>query len=266
MKIVPQDIKDMRRNWNNMADSDPYWAVLTHDSKKDGKWSPEEFFATGRAEIAQMLEVLAKLNLSPVFGRALDFGCGLGRLTQGLGGHFQEAVGLDISDGMVAQARKLAEQLPQCSFRVNTDPDLKQLESASFDFVYTSITLQHIEPVYSRAYLREFLRVLRPGGVLVFQIPSHRRTDDPAALAARPKSALSRLYWGARELLNNLRERRVYREKIAAQEPIIPMHGVPRPEVESLIAEAGGRIVDVQSDGKAGAVWVGFRYYVRKPA
>lgn len=263
MKIVPQDIKDMRKNWNNMAEADPYWAVLTHDSKKDGKWSTEEFFATGRSEIAQMLETVEKLGLKPAHGRALDFGCGLGRLTQGLGGHFAEALGLDISDGMVAQARKLAEKLPQCSFRVNTDPDLKQLESASFDLVYSSITLQHIEPVYSREYLREFLRVLRPGGVLVFQLPSHRKAEQMPE-SKKTGSVLSRLYWAIREAMNSLRDRRIYREKIAAQELIIPMHGIPRPEVEALLAAAGGRVVDVQSDGKAGGDWFGFRYYVQK--
>ena len=38
--------------------------------------------------------------------------------------------------------------------------------------VYSNIVLQHIHPHYSKQYLKEFLRVLKPGGMLVFQLPS----------------------------------------------------------------------------------------------
>jgi len=44
-------------------------------------------------------------------------------------------------------------------------------EDASFDFVLTLIVLQHMRQDYSAAYLREFLRLLRPGGIMFFQIP-----------------------------------------------------------------------------------------------
>jgi hypothetical protein len=51
---------------------------------------------------------------------------------------------------------------------------------ATFDLVHSCIVLQHIEPLYTKEYLREFLRVTRPGGTVVFQLPSHPRPAAPA--------------------------------------------------------------------------------------
>ena len=42
------------------------------------------------------------------------------------------------------------------------------------DFIYSRIVLQHVNSRYAvRSYLSEFARVLAPGGLLVFQLPSH---------------------------------------------------------------------------------------------
>jgi hypothetical protein len=53
--------------------------------------------------------------------------------------------------------------------------------------------LQHIVPEISEVYLREFVRLLKPGGLLVFQLPSHPRgADDPppeSAAIAMPEGA-----------------------------------------------------------------------------
>jgi hypothetical protein len=41
-----------------------------------------------------------------------------------------------------------------------------------------------MEPRYGTSYMREFVRVLRPGGLVVFQIPD-RRLEDPAQAVAQ---------------------------------------------------------------------------------
>ena len=100
---------------------------------------------------------------------------------------YETAVGLDISEAMIAQARVLNEAFPQCEFRLNAAPDLGQFETGSFDFVYSSIVLQHLRSVADiERYVTEFLRVTRPGGVVVFGIPSHISFPySPAASAPR---------------------------------------------------------------------------------
>jgi hypothetical protein len=58
---------------------------------------------------------------------------------------------------------------------------LKTFSDNSVDLIYTNIVLQHVTPDVTVAYLREFLRILKPAGVLVFQLPSHKRgPHDPS--------------------------------------------------------------------------------------
>ena len=50
----------------------------------------------------------------------------------------------------------------------------------AFDFVYSSLVLQHMKPEYSQNYIKEFLRILAPGGLVYFQLPAEQ--EKPAAL------------------------------------------------------------------------------------
>ena len=90
------NLDDLKKHWNTFAKIDPYWAILTDPSKKDGKWDTEEFFQTGIEHIKSIIDYIESLNLKLQKGRALDFGCGTGRLTQGLCTFFNECLGIDI--------------------------------------------------------------------------------------------------------------------------------------------------------------------------
>ena len=171
-------LENSRRVWEALARSDPYWAVCADPRKQDGKWNAPELLATGVFEVETVLSFVRGSGLSVrCNGKALDFGCGVGRLTQALSKYFPECYGVDISSGMVSTAIALAKDSPNCHFLVNQVPDLSWFGSNSFSFIYSSIVLQHIEPDYVTKYLREFARVLEPGGILVFQIPDHRNGE-----------------------------------------------------------------------------------------
>ena len=143
---------------------------FTRPDKRHGKWTSEEFFETGREAIAKVLARLESLGIAVKRGRALDFGCGAGRLTYAMAAHFTEVVGVDIAPSMIELAR--GHNPPaNCRFILYAQNDLRLFEDESFDFICSIIVLQHLEPRYSFAYIREFLRVLAPAGVLVFQIP-----------------------------------------------------------------------------------------------
>ena len=79
----------------------------------------------------------------------------------------------------------------RCRYYVNDSDDLKLLEDNTFDFIYSNIVLQHMKPEYSKRYIREFLRVLAPGGVLVFQIPSEPAPVGEALLDSAFKARIS---------------------------------------------------------------------------
>jgi SAM-dependent methyltransferase len=81
---------------------------------------------------------------------------------------------------MLREAARHNRHPDRCTYHLNAAPDLALFADSTFSFAYSTLVLQHMEPRYSKRYIREFLRVLAPGGVLVFQLPSHRADREPA--------------------------------------------------------------------------------------
>ena len=160
---------DHRHDWEELSELDPLWAILSNDEKRFGRWEMQEFLETGNQEISRVMVQARNLGLPREHRRALDFGCGVGRLTRAMRPYFQECIGVDISQSMITRAARLS---PECSFIVNRESNLHIFPSDHFDFVYSNLVLQH-QP--SRqiivSYIGEMLRVLSRQGLLVFQLP-----------------------------------------------------------------------------------------------
>jgi SAM-dependent methyltransferase len=171
-------LERVRDTWTQLGERDTFWAVLTGAWGSSMKWSEEEFFRLGELEIEARLHELRDLAPEMRRGAALDFGCGAGRLTRALSQHFDRAVGVDIAPSMIARAKKLNRQYRRCEFRLNGG-DLSLFNDATFDFVYSNLVLQHMPPELSRRYIPELFRVAAPGGVVVFQLPSHFDAPPP---------------------------------------------------------------------------------------
>jgi SAM-dependent methyltransferase len=236
MKPMPDELQRLRATWNVLGEDDPLWAILSQPDKRGGHWNPEEFFAAGETEIAGLESWCAHLGLPREHHRALDFGCGIGRLTRALASRYGEVVGVDISSSMLAQARRLHEGVANVRFVENAQQRLDFLADASIDLVYSVITLHHIPPTLQRAYVREFLRVLAPGGVAVFQIASgYARDWRGLGYRLLPNRILAPL------------RRRVHASRVAAE-----MHVVAERDIAVIVAAAQRRIlhaVDVTSAG-----------------
>lgn len=166
------NLKELKKNWDEFGKQDPLWAILTDPTKKNNNWNPDEFFKTGDEEITSVLKSVESLEFPKSRKRALDFGCGVGRLTQALCPYFDECYGVDIAPSMIESARKYNRYGDRCKYYVNDSADLSLFEDNHFDFIYSKIVLQHIKPEYSKNYIKEFVRVLSPGGLLLFQVPS----------------------------------------------------------------------------------------------
>jgi SAM-dependent methyltransferase len=248
------DLQKLQKQWDAWGKQDPMYVILVDENKKGGKWDREEFFRTGRHEIEHLLETVRSLEIPLRFGRALDFGCGLGRLSQALAPRFERVDGVDIAPSMVAQARDANQHPGRCHYHVNGADNLSLFPDASFDFIYSNIVLQHVEPQFAKRYVREFFRLLAPGGLAVFQIPSEL---SPDFLASR-----SRLRVRIGQLLAPV----VSRMKEAGPEPpSIYMYPVPRKEVERIIGESGVQLEAALEDPSSGPEWTAYRYFVRKP-
>jgi SAM-dependent methyltransferase len=162
----------LKETWNQLGEVDPLWAILTRPDAEGGRWDLQQFLASGKDEIACALEEIRLLEFPLTFGKALDFGCGVGRLTQALGGYFEECHGVDISSSMIDLANKLNNEPARIIYHLNQREDLGLFPDNSFDFIYSRIVLQHMAPVYSKKYMAEFIRLLKPGGLAAFQVPA----------------------------------------------------------------------------------------------
>jgi ubiquinone/menaquinone biosynthesis C-methylase UbiE len=159
----------LRDVWDGLAEQDALHAILTDPTKKQGKWEIADFMATGAAEIDTVTNYLAQIGRLPATtGSALDFGCGVGRLTQALAQRFSSCVGIDISQHMIQEANAL-NRYAHCQYITSSDPVIPCTD-ASFTFIYSNIVLQHMSQRFAVGYLKEFIRVLAPGGVLVFGV------------------------------------------------------------------------------------------------
>jgi SAM-dependent methyltransferase len=177
-------IKELQKNWDALGNIDAFGNILTDPAKK-GKWKEEEFFKNGEEEISALMQYIDLLGVDLRRKRALDFGCGVGRLSQALCRYFDECCGVDIAPSMIARAKRYNRFGDRCRYYLNDRDDLKLFGDNSFDFVYSNIVLQHMRPEYSKKYIEEFIRVVAPGGLVIFQIPSERTSDRPSPQTAK---------------------------------------------------------------------------------
>ena len=157
----------MRSDWNERAREDAYYYVaFGGKGQKEG-----EFFATAADVIRALTAELKRLPAHDAnTRRALEIGCGPGRLMRPLSRHFAEIHGLDVSDEMIRLAKENLRDTPNAFPAVAGGTGLSGYANDSFDFVYSYAVFQHIpsQEVVVK-YLREMRRVLRVGGLARLQ-------------------------------------------------------------------------------------------------
>ncbi len=246
-KVNDTQLAKLRRVWGALGQDDPLWAVLSQNDKRGGRWHPDEFLATGRVEIECQLAALGPSGYPRRRDFAIDFGCGAGRLSRAMAEHFGQVIGIDVSVSMINVARKLNADVANIEFRENAATNLSGIESASVDFVFSHITLQHIPTPLAIGYVDEFLRVLAPGGVAIFQFVD--RSDE---------SWRGRLFgFASNRWLNPLR-RLLWRRR-----EVFEMHVLPERDLhERLAGHPPLHLLAAVEDGAAGPGWRGRRWSV----
>jgi trans-aconitate methyltransferase len=231
----------LRSDWNRHAETDPLWAIYTDPEMKGRRWEPGAFFETGRREIDELMQYVGSLDVQLGRRRALDFGCGVGRLTRALADHFDQVYGVDISSAMLELARGYNAHLANCTFVQNAHPNFRAVSAVDFDLIYSNATLQHMPPRYMRRYLRSLAGLLRPGGLLIFQLPDQSRI-------------------GLADRLRSVVYEEIYRRYILRTEPAMDMYGLRKNRVIALVEKSGCRILDVSPNECAGPEWSSYRY------
>lgn len=103
----------------------------------------------------------------------LDFGCGPGRNLVKYAGRFARIDGVDLSEENLKRAKEYLESqnLEVGNLYTCNGLDLQEIEDSQYDLIISTITMQHIcvhEIRYN--YFKEFLRVLKPGGLISIQM------------------------------------------------------------------------------------------------
>lgn len=226
----------MRNFWDEAARTNAAWYV---DTTLDFEHPDmEKFFSTGRTIVSEAL------NGSPVpppgRAKAVEIGSGLGRVSLALADRFDRVVGVDVSPEMVQRAGELVHD-PRVSFLVGDGASLRGVGDASADLVLSFTVFQHIPRVeLIEGYIAEAGRILRPGGLFVFQ---WNNGGDSISWAIR------------RAVLSVLQRTGFKRERYRRHAPEFLGSRVPLDRIKSALARGGMEVRETKGLGTLFA-WV----------
>src|SRR5215210_1533750 len=176
-----EEILDVNRRYHDVAAAD-----------YDTKWGVD-FGDVGRTQVLGKVEKLLGRAPGP-FARSLEIGSGTGYFTLNLmqAGVVAAGVCTDVSPGMLTTLRGNAARLGLDVETAVCDAASLPFEDASFDLVLGHAVLHHL-PELERSFA-DFMRVLRPGGVLLFAGEPSRYGDRIAAVPKRAGLAAAPLW------------------------------------------------------------------------
>lgn len=159
------------REWEKFGENDPYFGVLTDDRFRKSNLTDdnkEKFFESGSKYIDAVLETIRQhIDRTFTIKRALDFGCGVGRLVIPLASVAQEVTGIDVSDSMLNEAKKNCEaRLIRNVVLVKSDDNLSSL-NGKYDFIHSYIVFQHIPVRRGERIFENLIAHLASDGVCV---------------------------------------------------------------------------------------------------
>jgi SAM-dependent methyltransferase len=164
--------------WTALGQTEPHWSVLTEARFRAERIADHhaEFMATGAASCRILLGLLARHGIAPeALPRVVEFGCGVGRVSIPLAQHFAQVVGCDVSAPHLAAARAAAAAAGLANLGWWHTAPAALLPEPPWDLWFSQLVLQHNPPPLIRHILEAAFAGLAPGGVALFQVPTHMR-------------------------------------------------------------------------------------------
>lgn len=161
--------RNTTQDWVHIGESEPWYGVLSSPEflmSNITEAIKQKFYDQGRDEIDQVVTRLK--NKYPEFDPtvAIDFGAGLGRLSFAMRNYCSCVYGLEISKGMIIEARNQMKQRNiDGVFFLEKLPD-----NVGADWINSYIVFQHITPREGYVILENLLKALNPGGYISIQL------------------------------------------------------------------------------------------------
>lgn len=135
-----------------------------------GSPSREAFHTSGQLSVADLERALATRGKTwSSFDRALDFGCGSGRIMLWLKPHSADCEfhGVDIDERAISWAQK---NLPFARFEANSEAPPLPYPDGHFDLVFNHSVFTHIDERLQDLWLAELRRISSPGATLLLTV------------------------------------------------------------------------------------------------
>lgn len=147
------------------------WGVATWDDKeryRPDPWTNEDFYKLG---ISDWQDFIAQWRVYGVCNHScIEIGCGAGRITMHMAKFFKSFQAIDVSEGMLAYARKHIKD-PKILFFLVDGINLP-IADKSLTAAFSTHVFQHFDSLsYASEYFQEISRVLTSGGTIMIHVP-----------------------------------------------------------------------------------------------
>jgi SAM-dependent methyltransferase len=245
-----------RKRWSKLAAKQPYWASLQEPEYRANRIDDdviEAFFESGERQMDATLATV-RTFLGPDFhpARALDFGCGVGRLTMPLARESRHVLAVDISDMMLREAAEncLEQGIANVEF-IDTRVFSNDSHRRRFDFVHSYNVFQHIRPWTGLRVTRRILDMLTPGGIGALHFTYGRKAGP-----------IRRTMHGVRQWVPPLNIAANIVQRRSLFEPAIPMYRYNLSSLFDLMQSKGCTILNVQMTEQRG--YKGAMFFLQK--
>ncbi|VAW42320.1 hypothetical protein MNBD_GAMMA01-1100 [hydrothermal vent metagenome] len=151
------ELNNYKDTWNNRVNSLKSGAIAV-----DGSTDEATLLSNGKWTANQMQAAL-NINKNDV---VLEMGCGVARIGKILAPMCKKWIGVDISENMLAVANERLKDMDNVELHALKRNDLSRIVDNSIDKIYTVAVFCHLDKEDLFNYLREFYRVLKPGGTI----------------------------------------------------------------------------------------------------
>jgi SAM-dependent methyltransferase len=175
-KATPEQLQlisdRIKQSWEHLGDTRAHHSVLTNKDFLPNSLEQNigAFWKSGENEVKEIEAILKrhKLNIEEI-KTAVEYGCGVGRVTVPLSKRVRAMHAYDISRPHLEYAKEHAnEECATINFNIVSDPLGKLLPC---DLFYSRIVFQHNPPPIIYKLIENAMEALNPGGIAIFQVP-----------------------------------------------------------------------------------------------